>query len=181
MNCNCDNLDAYLSGDLAPQDATHFAEHVQVCTNCRAEVEQQQWIDGLLQAANIEVVEAPPVALLESLRSVAIQPRRKRRIIACGLAAAAMLMVALGWIALTRHAAERAIAGMEKTKQKPATQSAFVADSHSIAVPVASQHPNVTVVRVYQTIQLHPATPASFEHEPGTYNNNISNPNLYGG
>ena len=181
MNCDCDNLDAYLAGDLVPRDAACFTEHIQVCGNCRDIVEQQQWIDGLLRAAVSDGIDEPSVAILESLRSIAIRPRRKGRIIACGLAAAAMLMVALGWIALSRQAAERAISGVETPKRKPSPHATFVADFNTIAVPVASRYPNVSVVRMYQTLQSRSKSPATGEPEPGTYNKNPWNTTLYGG
>lgn len=162
MNCNCDHLDAYLADDLPVEDAARFAEHLEQCDGCRDVVDQQRWIDGLLRSGVKEVSVSPPKAVLESFRTSVLRRRRQSRQIACGLAAAAALVVAVGWtVLLNRQAGDRTkrsvegagLAASEHTHAIRQPRATFVGDADVIAVPVASRHADVTVVRIYSTYQ----------------------------
>lgn len=105
--CDCDNLDACLAGELSHDAASCFAAHLAACDDCRTVLDQQRWIDELLQSPMAAELEAPPAAVLRSFR-VAVERRRRRKFVAAGLAAAAVLVIAVGWtvIALNRQTNE---------------------------------------------------------------------------
>ena len=153
----CDNLDAFLLGDLRDADETAFRTHLQSCAVCREAAEEQRWIDGLLHSPMAAQFESPSPALIDSLTvSLARRRRRRdRRLIACGLAAAAaVLLVAVGWLELNgiapnERSAEVASAAREGRQELDENVAAFIAGDDTLAVPVESRHPNVTLVRVY--------------------------------
>lgn len=161
MSADCDNLDDYLAADLPADDATRFAVHLECCDDCRDAIDQQQWIDGLLRDSADNDSELPPDDVLVTLRVAIDRQRGRTKRFGFALAAAAMLVVAVGWVALSRRAAE--IAGDENARPVVATgqqietaktpRAAFVSDANSIAVPVKSRHSDVTIVRIYPTYQ----------------------------
>jgi predicted anti-sigma-YlaC factor YlaD len=161
MNANCNDLDAYLAADLSVDDAARFAEHLHNCDDCREAVDEQRWIDGLLRSSAKHDSELPPDDVLVTLRTAFVTRLQKTKLIACGLAAAAMLIMAIGWTVLNRQAGNRAsdrdvrssIAMNEQRRGKQPLQASFVSDSNAIAVPVKSRHSNVTVVRIYPAYQ----------------------------
>ena len=87
--------------------------------------------------------------------------RQRTKLFACGLAAAAALVVAVGWTVLNRQAGDWASEGVDRpslaandeshAKQPP--RATFVSDSNAIAVSVESRHSDVTIVRIYPTYQ----------------------------
>jgi len=161
MNADCDNLDAYLAAELPASEAARFAEHLHSCDECREAVDQQHWIDGLLRDGGSEDSELPPDDVLVKLRASIDQYRPRRKQFAYALTAAAVLMVAVGWVALRRQAAEvasdarnqPAIATGLRGVKAEAPRATFVSDANSIAVPVKSRHADVTVIRVFPTLQ----------------------------
>jgi predicted anti-sigma-YlaC factor YlaD len=163
MNTNCNDLDAYLATDLSVDDAARFAEHLQSCDDCREAADQQRWIDSLLRSSASHDSELPPDDVLIRFRTAIATRRQKAKLLACGLAAAAMLFVAIGWAVLNRQAGDWAgdsenrpsIAKNEQPHAQQPLQATFVSDSNSIAVPVKSPHSDVTVVRIYPAYQPH--------------------------
>jgi anti-sigma factor RsiW len=160
----CGNLDAYLADDLPVDVAERFVSHLPHCEECRAAVDQQRWIDGLLQSAVREELEQIPCQLLDSLRVEIREPRqRSRRAYAYwAVAAAAIVGVALGWINLqhTRTAAPRSVHvaqdsdaprsfGASRPKARPA--ATFSNYGQAIAVELESPAENVSVVQLYPT------------------------------
>jgi predicted anti-sigma-YlaC factor YlaD len=161
MSTDCDNLDAYLAADLSAEGAGRFAAHLECCNDCRDAVDQQRWINALLRDSANEESELPPDDVLVTLR-VGIDRRRERtKRFGFALAAAAVLLVAVGWVALSRRAAEiarddtdrPAVASGQQPEAAEPPRAAFVSDSGSIAVPVKSRHADVTIVRVYSALQ----------------------------
>jgi|RhiMethySRZTD1v2_1073278.scaffolds.fasta_scaffold859011_2 anti-sigma factor RsiW len=162
MTCDCDKLDAYLLGELSAPDAAQFAQHLVQCDDCRETIEQQRWIDGLLRSTEAQELETPSDDLLLSIRSVSPRNRRRTLRIACGLAAAAMLLIAAGWTMypFDQHQvptlAETSPPPAKSTSAqvaRPAPHATFVPSNDAIVVPLKSHRPNVTVVRVYPTYQ----------------------------
>jgi anti-sigma factor RsiW len=157
-NSDCNKLDAYLGGDLSADDVSRFESHLEVCGGCREAVDEQQWIDDLLQSPARMQIEPTPAASLDSFR---IAPARRRRALqaACGLAAAAALLVAVGWPMLNRQARHPSVAEVQNvTVNEPSQivdpvqpQATFVTTADSIVVPVDSPSTDVTVVQVYPT------------------------------
>jgi anti-sigma factor RsiW len=173
MNPNCHNLDDFLAGDLPTPAAGAFTAHLPGCDQCREAVDQQQWIDNLLRTG-AELTSAPPREKILVPFREEITRRRQRQLAVFGLAAAATLLIALGW--LTLHRPTNHITA-NKTNSVPiesstAAGAAFVTDADSITVPVQSSDPDVTVVRVYSTYQPQ-SDPAQLE--PDTDSNFLSN------
>jgi anti-sigma factor RsiW len=180
MNDPCEQLDAYLADDLPADAAAEFADHLRDCAECQEAVAEQQWIDGLLRTGARESVDVPRASLIDAMRVTVHRRRRRTQLIACGLAVAASLLIAFGWIAI--H--DRTIASNDKTngnnvaingangaKPQAAPRATFVVTDDSIAVPVASRHSNVTVVRVYSSVQPQTVpsamTSVSYDAPPG--------------
>jgi hypothetical protein len=187
MNAECENLDGFLDGTLSPVNCARYEAHLRACENCRDEIKQQRWIDSLLTSPVRHELEPVSEALCRSVRN-AVWRRRHGRLIACGLAAAAVLVVAAGWTAvLNRQARIAAVHQISETGDREdepspnpslrgrgmveAARATFVAGPDSLAVPVASRHPNVTIVRVYPTYQSSLAPPAASDETDADYFN----------
>jgi anti-sigma factor RsiW len=178
MNANCNNLDAYLAADVPADDAARFAEHLQSCNDCREAADQQRWIDGLLRSSGYH--ELPPDDVLVTLRAAIAARRQNAKVFACGLAVAAVMVVAIGWTVSNRQMGDWAsdrdvrpgMAKNEKPRGKQRLHATFVSDSNSIAVPVKSRHSDVTIVRVYPAYQpLYDDESAALEREAATEEN----------
>ncbi len=99
MNEYCSNLDNYLLGELSPADEAAFAEHIDSCEECREAVEEQQWIDDLLQASSRLESEVPPPHIASELRVVVARRESfRRRAVGIALATAAALLIATTWL-----------------------------------------------------------------------------------
>jgi hypothetical protein len=171
MTHECDNLDAYLANEMPGAAAARFAQHLNECSACRQAVDQQRWIDSLLQSKQLAVLEPVPMPLHEALRTSLAQRRRQARLIAFSAASiAATVLIAVGWtVTQNREAANlvgndgnRTVQGrdLRSTNSSPAMvtsdrapQSTFVSNENAIAVPLDSQDYDVTVVQVYLTTE----------------------------
>ncbi|HEY3391220.1 MAG TPA: zf-HC2 domain-containing protein [Lacipirellulaceae bacterium] len=179
MSVECENLDPYLAHDLSPDDSDRYEAHLHACDACREAISEQRWIDALLGSPERLELERVSPALAGSVRDSILSRRRRARLVACGLAAAAMFVIAVGWTAvLNRQATGPAlnqIAGttLPDNELSPspslrtrgtaeAPRAVFVGGTDVITVPVPSRHPNVTIVRVYPTYQssLAPQSPS---------------------
>jgi Putative zinc-finger len=159
QNSNCNNLDAYLSGDLSGDERAAFESHIDGCATCRDAVAQQHWINDLLQSPERIQLERPSATILDPFRVSVAQRRRHVMRAACGLAAAATLLITVGLIKLNRQAN-----GALKTEGPPVAiaepvhaptpaplPATFVSSSDAIVVPLESTSDDVTVVQVYPT------------------------------
>jgi anti-sigma factor RsiW len=159
INSDCNKLDAYLADDLPAGEALRFESHLEECGACREAIDEQRWVDSLLQSPVRIQIERAPAELLDSFHSSL--PQRRRHVVqaACGLAAAAVLVIALGWLQLNRQAKQPSIAkGQDVAVAKPVqeipsskSQATFVASTDAIVVPLESSSADVTIVQVYQT------------------------------
>ncbi|WP_345751459.1 anti-sigma factor family protein [Microbacterium rhizophilus] len=89
---------AYVLGALTPADRRRFEEHLERCPRCREAVADLASMPGLLARAGApDAVEAPrpPADLLERMRAREARRARGIRIRIAGIAAAAVLVVAL--------------------------------------------------------------------------------------
>lgn len=161
MNAPCENLDAYLADDLLVDAAAAFEEHLECCDECRDAVAEQGWIEALLRSPERLEVEAAPRHLVETTKlQVAGGARQRRRWAAGAFAAAASVVIALGWIAIQPRSSDNDAddRAATPTASKPAPEavpptSTFIADANAIAIPMVSKHPNITIVRVYPTLR----------------------------
>jgi anti-sigma factor RsiW len=169
MNEYCSNLDSYLLDDLSPADATAFAEHLDSCEECREAIEEQQWIDSLLQTSSRLESEVPPPHIARELRvTVARRESFRRRAMGIALATAAALLIATTWLLHNSGAGfpEHVATTIELPTVPESPRATFVATGDAIAVPVKSRHPDVTIVRVYSTFKpVDNSTMAAFQPE----------------
>lgn len=158
QNSDCSKLDAYLIDELSADDVTRFESHLEACAACREAIDEQNWIDGLLQSPARAQLERTPARILDSVRTSVVQ--RDRRILRAvfGLAAAAVLLIGAGWMALHQRvvhpkaSATQEIAVVEAHLPAHAQpQATFVATTDAIVVPLESASSEVTVVQVYPT------------------------------
>lgn len=157
QNIDCNKLDAYLADDLSVDDALRFESHVEECGACHQAVDEQHWVDSLLESPLRTQLERTPATLL--VRSSLSRRRRHLWPSACGLAAAAVLVIAIGWLDLDRQAKlppvsqpqELAVAEAVQKATRVESQATFVATTDAIAVPLESPSADVTIVQVYPT------------------------------
>jgi anti-sigma factor RsiW len=160
QNIDCNKLDAYLAEDLPADDVFRFESHLEECGACREALDEQHWVDSLLQSHLRIQLERTPATVLDSLRSSQSNRRRHLWQAACGLAAAAVFLIAFGWIALhkdvvhSKSSATQNLAIVEKANvfAHVRPQATFVATADAIVVPLESPSPDVTVVQIYPSI-----------------------------
>lgn len=181
MNEICSNLDNFLLGDLSPADEVAFADHLNGCEECREAIEQQQWIDSILQASTHLDTQAPPTHIANELRAAVVNRESlRKRVIAIAFATAATLLIAATW--LLTHSGDKTPIHVATTTEASILPSrphaTFVAGDDAIAVPVKSTHSDVTIVRIYSAFQpTNDAKLTAFEPESTNLNNsaNFSN------
>ncbi len=187
MNHECDNLDAFLLGDLGGDAAERFARHLDECAACREAVDQQRWLDEVLQSPVRAESEPVPEGIVDAVRVSIGRRRRRQRVVAGVLATAAALAVAAGWTVWAGIWSQNQAAGqvaqsdgaamdLQDTGDSAAprpqpperiTNAVVVGGENTIVVPVESRYPNVTVVQVYRTYRpAHLDTPDVDEPYP---------------
>ena len=173
----CELLDAFLNGDLSDADAALEA-HASQCDDV-ARQPQQRWIDGALRADEVTGHAAPATVLAAAADAIAIARRKQRlrRMLAGGLAAAASIALLAAWQlrepvsapgsaggsvtmpvdVVQRDATPRRSRGLEEREDEIATAAksvaTFTAGGGGIAIPVASESPEVTIVQFYSTTE----------------------------
>jgi hypothetical protein len=171
---SCSNLDAFLLDDLPAEAALRFTAHLHQCDSCRDAIDQQRWIDGLLVSPVCRELESTPGALIDSFCTPKLSRRRRARFVACAFATAAALAIAAGWTVLNREARHTTSPSVVTVSSREGTdppQSFFIGGADLLVVPVASRHPNVTIVRIFPTYQPNFDTHAFAEpFEPDHFN-----------
>jgi anti-sigma factor RsiW len=168
----CQWLDAFLDDELRGKEATRFEAHLTQCHACQEAFEQQGWIDAglLLDAATSP--PAPAAVLTTAAETIVAihRQQRVRRLIAGSLAAAASLALLAAWQfsapgsaggsaslpndVVQRDATRRQSRGLQEERSTPAKSVAtFTAGGGGIAIPIASDSPEVTVVQFYSTTE----------------------------
>jgi hypothetical protein len=179
VTLECENLEAYIAGELPSRAATSFKQHVEECDACREVVEQQAWIDSLLRSSHSASLERAPVAIRQHLFASIAHHRPTTRNNAWSVlslskvvlaTAATVAIVALGWtIARNRPAANARVPNVanvaiqnapepidtspaiaDVSRRPPAT---FVSNGDTIAVPLDTPDDDVTVVQLYPTTE----------------------------
>ena len=171
---NCSNLDAFILDDLPAEAALRFTAHLHECDICRDAIDQQRWIDGLLASPVCRDLESTPGGLIDFFRTRKLSRRRHARFIACVFATAAALAIAAGWTVLNRQApriTSPSVVTVSSREDADPPQAFFVGGADLLVVPVASRHPNVTIVRIFPTYQPNYDTHAIAEpFEPDHFN-----------
>jgi anti-sigma factor RsiW len=177
MNDYCSNLDSFLLDELSPADAAGFKAHLEDCEECREAIEQQQWIDSLLQASSQLENQIPPPHIASELRiDITRRESSRKRIFVTALAVAATLLLAITWLLnhSNSNSAEQVATTIRAQPAPAPPRATFAASGNVIAVPVKSSHPDVTIVRVYSTLQpIVNSKMAAFEPEATSLNNSL--------
>ncbi len=149
-NHECEQLEAYLADELNDTTAADFLAHLEVCASCRAEADQQAWLDQLLHDAGTITTAAPDV-LWEVEDQISHARRKQRRMYGMStLLAAASLLLAVG---LRRDPGPTPAPKFEANRQSPAAPVAtFTGAEDVIVIQHESPYPNVTIVQVYPTV-----------------------------
>jgi len=172
----CDLLDAFLDGELNAAEMASFEAHLLQCADCRESVTQQRWIDGALRADEVATQTASSTLLTVTAEAITNVRRKQRlrRMLAGSLAAAASVALLAAWqlrepplapgsaggsvtapidIA-QRNATPRQSRGLEDEPSASSKIAAtFTAGGSGIAIPVASDSPDVTIVQFYPTTE----------------------------
>lgn len=161
MNHECKNLDRYLIDDLSADEALAFARHLSGCDECRKAIDQQRWMDKLLQSPLRPQIDPVPARLVDLAQSSASHRRHRIRLAVCGLAAAATLFLAVGWWQLNRQevnpsvsvSSQAATLHQHDVLPLKSAGASFVSNGDGIAIPMESTASDVTVVQVYPTVE----------------------------
>jgi predicted anti-sigma-YlaC factor YlaD len=161
MNPECEQLDDYLAGDLAVEQAHHFERHLFHCDACRDAMRQQRWMDGLLQSEAKADLEQPTTLLVESIRSSILSRRWRLRFAAGSLAAAAAIFLMVSVFELNQQEVKPAASpenqivstGSFQKTFSDAPRTTFVSNGDAITIAIESPAANVTIVQVYPTIE----------------------------
>lgn len=172
----CERLDAFLDGELNAADEARFEAHLSQCSDCREAAAQQRWINAALRSDEIAEHAAPMVVLAATANTIAAMRRqqRVRRLLVGSLAAAASLALLAAWqmreptaapgsaggpVAMPvdvvqRDATPRQSRGLqEDVPTSVKSVATFTAGGNGIAIPVASESPEVTIVQFYSTTE----------------------------
>jgi predicted anti-sigma-YlaC factor YlaD len=172
----CELLDAFLDGELSAADAARFEAHSLQCDGCREAAAQQRWLDAALRADEIAGRTAPAAMLTAAADAIVIVQRKQRvrRMLAGGLAAAASVALVAAWQlreppvapgsagrsvtmpvdVVQREATPRRSRGLQEDVPTSVKGVAtFTAGGNGIAIPVASESPDVTIVQFYSTTE----------------------------
>jgi anti-sigma factor RsiW len=172
LNLECEYLDDYLADELSPEAASQFVRHLDACDECRHAMDEQRWIDKLLQSDVGASLESAPAPLVESILAAAVVHDRRRANLVTGsfAAVAAAIVIAVGWtITQSRLLNEVATDGSKAASMGPSAlpneerhaeaqvlnrpKATFVASGDAIAVPVESTHDSVTIVQLFPTTE----------------------------
>src|SRR4051812_25166740 len=118
MKDECQQFDSYLAGDLSAEQAQRFDVHLLECDLCRGEIQQQQWLDGLLQSPVRLQLEPAPLKLTSATQLPTLQ-RRRAMLATCAIAAS--LFIAIGSVALVTTNVPKPIASTIQRKPKTPT------------------------------------------------------------
>lgn len=177
----CNNLDDYLAGELNDPRRTEFAKHLEDCAACREELLAQTEVARLLRTAT-EMLEAPPQELKASIRrGLAVTASRRRRWVAVAAMMSAVVVGAASWGLRSsrdgrvvarpqpdQRIAERPVLEHRQADDRSRQETANVADASgiapaatvrlastpdTIAVPIKSENPNVTIFWLYPVVR----------------------------
>jgi anti-sigma factor RsiW len=155
----CNRLDDFLDHDLRGADRQTFVEHLESCAACRDAVSGLQSLAYRLRVRLERTDSTPP--LLASRIKGRIRGERIQRVALTALAASVALVAV--WLAVDRPRAavdSPPIAKLASPADESPVRIRFP-NRDVIAMPIASESPNVTFVMVYPELQA--AVPAPLE------------------
>jgi hypothetical protein len=176
----CSRIDDYLDGDLLPSDRAQFYAHLEKCQLCSEAVNQQQWIDDLLRSDEAAELDGPPPATLRmrcpSRRRIVAAaiaasmaaalaapfiPLPRREGLAEGLEARATLQTPEAGAPTAPDLSHGSPPPAANPSPSPSLQgrgigdepiATFASNGNAIAVPLAGDDAEVTVVRLVPTV-----------------------------
>ncbi len=160
----CDHLDEYLLGWLPAGEAAAFEGHLAACSECRNQREVQDRIDRAVELARSQPEPAPPLLVGRIHRRIGASRGWRIARIACGLAAAAAVLVvfaARGWFEAgsaglppgTELAAEGQPVPVPAVAAADEARVRMTDPSSAILVSMPSRNPEITIVWVYPTVK----------------------------
>jgi hypothetical protein len=146
-----------------------FEVHFDGCLACRQAIDETGWIDGLLRSPERIALESPRPALVVEVESAFARSRQRAGLLTYGLAAAAAVLLAVGWIVFADHEREKVVSTdvIELNElPKPVSDSRTSDENEQVlagntppvivdggadmlVVPIESPFPDVTIVRMY--------------------------------
>jgi len=167
---DCEHLDAFLVGDLPPAAQSRFEAHLATCAECREAVEEQRWIDGLLQSDAAAMLEPAPASLTTQRDLTTRRRQRITRYVASLVAVAVALPIAaFSWQLLAptqEHAAPSNNQLIAPDDPSPSAtlpvlanapintnRARFTNRSDTIALSIESDDDNVSIVQLVPTTQ----------------------------
>jgi hypothetical protein len=180
-NTLCSQLDAFLDGELPPSEHAEFLAHMDACEPCRDAAQQQQWIDGLLRSGEAAALETPSMRPTIPLRRHARRRILAAAVAASIVAALAAPFIPLprrdglgeglqevASLPSPKPSEQRAIdasppppASIADPSPSPSLQerrisdkpvATFASNGNAIAVPLAGDDAEVTVVQLVPTV-----------------------------
>jgi anti-sigma factor RsiW len=149
MNEPCEQLDEYLLDLLPATERQAFAEHLERCARCSAELAVQRRVDQLLaQAAEVE-----PAPALRLYVAGGIGSRRRWRWAGVGAVAAGVALAWWNWSRVSSPSTTVASKARPVVDQPPRPAVVVRLGDNVIAQPIESSDPRVTIVWTYPVIQ----------------------------
>jgi anti-sigma factor RsiW len=171
----CSLVDDYLVGELSGDAAVRFERHLEQCAECRAAIDEQRWIDGLLQSPEASALEVAPVGLAGSDFGQAVHFRRRkiaRRSVAAAAAASLAAVALWRFVGQAQHeklaeapgftqganefaSASRAVTSRQSREPAEDKNAAtFISTDDAIAVSLPSSDSDVSIVQLYPTTDV---------------------------
>lgn len=177
MNTNyCEQLDDYLDGDLAPEAASRFREHVEVCGECQTNLDAMSEFDGLVAEAKLVFDDWNGVRQDRSALVDEIQVANQRSVASRVVTSVAVVAATIAMAVVARNIAMRMPgnssprefsqsleSGSRSGVDAPSDDSTELAqitkaslnmaeDSRYLAEPIESSNPNITIYWLHPTV-----------------------------
>lgn len=151
----CRHLNDHLLGCLDDSEEQAFLAHLLKCKECRSQVEEQQQLNRLLSSV-VETETAPPGLSGQIQRRLQRERSRAQRKVAVVALAASIFVALTAWMALPETGSfievrQHRISWSPPQPEVPAVEVRFVPETKVIAIPVETDDPEITFLRVYPT------------------------------
>jgi anti-sigma factor RsiW len=153
----CGHLDDYPADALTPDERQAFVDHLADCAACRQQVDEAERLNRLVAEA-VAVGNSVPPGLVGRIER-RLRARRRRMMVWAGAAAAAVLAAGGVTVWLTRPPAppvEQAVTPRptekppaQVTAAPPRVEVTVTSPEKTVARPVKTRNPAVTVVWIY--------------------------------
>ena len=151
----CGQFDDYVAGILPDAEQAGFEQHLQTCPDCRRSLSSQSYVDRLLDRA-ADLAEPLPSGLADRVEArIRRHVRRRRMCVAAAALSAAAACVVLSFQLVRPDQQLEESRPTIAMPQVPASVEVAVETSEDvIAVPIATDNPNVTIIWLYPVMKL---------------------------